>query len=241
MKPSQIFSFSHPGKRKAQEDTYYISSDCKFMAICDGVGGSLDGALASREIIGYISGLYESQYVNKGSISIREMIKEASNLLNQSGITLGVNISTTLALVYFGKENIILSHIGDTRIFYIKKFSNEYWVSKDHSFVQELYDAGILQTEFDMKVHPMKSRITKALTSYSQLENDDVELKSISKLDKGDLIVLCSDGVLETFTNDSFVNFFRNEKHELQILAKALESHCKEYSKDNNTCIIAEV
>ncbi|HMQ08887.1 MAG TPA: serine/threonine-protein phosphatase [Saprospiraceae bacterium] len=241
MKPSQIFSFSHPGKRKSQEDSFYISYDSRFMAICDGVGGSLDGGLASREIIGYLSNLYESQSINKNSISIRQMIKEASHLLNHSVITSGVNISTTLALVYFGDENIILSHIGDSRIFHIKKFSDEYWVSKDHSFVQELYDAGILQTEFDMKVHPMKSRITKALTSYSHLENDDIELKSISKLDKGDLIILCSDGVLETFTNDSFVDHFRNEKHELQILAKALESYCKQYSRDNNTCIIAEV
>ena len=54
-----------------------------------------------------------------------------------------------------------ITHVGDSRI-YINTDKKLYRLTKDHSFVQTLVDAGQL-TDAEMETHPRKNELTKAL------------------------------------------------------------------------------
>ncbi|MBK8844574.1 MAG: hypothetical protein IPO33_17950 [Saprospiraceae bacterium] len=57
-----------------------------------------------------------------------------------------INTATTLVCLYIHKDKAYHCHVGDSKLFYISR-NKEIWnVTKDHSVVQELFDAGVLET-----------------------------------------------------------------------------------------------
>jgi len=69
-------------------------------------------------------------------------------------------------------------------------------VTKDHSEVQELVDAGIITPEQAM-THPQKNVITRVLGYYRDAAVDSHRLK----LYQEDFVLLCSDGLWEVLTD----------------------------------------
>jgi serine/threonine protein phosphatase PrpC len=67
--------------------------------------------------------------------------------------------------------------------------------------------------------------------------DDDIQVKCIPNIKKGDIFILCSDGVLENMTSDDLVEIFSNSKLTFEENFKVLQNICTQYSKDNNTAI----
>lgn len=235
----KIYNFHNQGKRPYQEDSYHIDSDRNLFIICDGVGGSQAGSTASQETISKIVSSFEQvDYVMDEQLLetiILDVQKHLSNLSENNQSLKGMG--TTLILFYLYQGKGYVAHLGDSRLYYIPYNKEEYWVTKDHSFVQELFDEGLLKDEISMRNHPFKNRITKALTSSQILEQGDPSIKILDNFNAGDLLVMASDGALESYTSEEFVSFFRAKDKSLDLKWSIFQKVCFENSKDNNTSI----
>jgi protein phosphatase len=98
-------------------------------------------------------------------------------------------MATTAAAVLLNKGKPVVAHVGDSRV-YLWRGGKLTQVTQDHSWVTEQVRAGVL-TEADARHHPWRHVVTRALSG-----GDDPEVE-ISELDvqKGDRILLCSDGL----------------------------------------------
>lgn len=233
-----VDSFQHIGTRKVQQDRFFSHPDNSVFAVCDGVGGSQDGGLAADQVIQSIKERYQKKDTPFSPNQLKEILLAASNDLvgyakkNDVG-----TIATTLAMIAFEGTTAISCHIGDSKIFHIQS-RNKYWYSKDHSVVQELFDSGVLSSEDEMLHHPMRNRITKALTSKEVLNKNEVKINLHRNIQQGDIFILCTDGALETFTPSNVVELFTNTDITLESRWDYFKENCLLNSKDNCTCII---
>ena len=179
-----IKHFQTIGKKATQEDAFYISTDHRLFVICDGVGGRHHGDLASQSIVNELTRHYESPVSQKRTFG---QIKKYLNASLQKLETLSDDqnelkgISTTLALLYIKDDQYHTAHIGDSRIILLSSTNTSFWSTKDHSVVQELYDAGVLKSEMDMRTHPYRNRITRAITA-SESSLEDITFQSTPKV-----------------------------------------------------------
>ena len=243
-------SFTHPGQRQYQEDYFYDNIAGQGLYIlCDGVGGAAKGAEASQLVTRTICEMVEDKGVLPiGKAVVHQLITAASTALKKKVEEMpgADGMGTTLTMVFFHEAGATLAHIGDSRIYYIKPESGKYWRTKDHSQVQELFDAGILKSEAAMATHPMNNRITRALQGKIEEGNlgekkVTAEVINIDNLEEGDLFFMCSDGVLEAYLLDSFIDILTNSELELEERLAKIKLTCAEKSKDNNTAILIEV
>jgi len=98
-------------------------------------------------------------------------------------------MGTTLEICLIYNNRAYIGHIGDSRIYRIRRGIIRR-ITTDHSYVQELVNDGTITKEeaFD---HPKKNMLTKALGCGLPVE-PDIMVKNFLK---NDIIVMCSDGL----------------------------------------------
>lgn len=226
------------GKKSTQEDAFYISEDNKMFVVCDGVGGHVNGELASNEIVNNLQAQYESACLNNTVVDLAKMVENAIISLNEKAVMDSrlIGSSTTLAILYFENERQALSvHIGDTRVILLRGNGTEYWATKDHSIVQELFDAGVLKTEDQMRAHPYKNRITRAITAGKEFSSD-LCIQQVPAMERKDCFVVCSDGLLENYTNSDLQKLY--DSNDSSAMPDILRDECEQNSKDNTTVMV---
>ena len=226
------------GKKANQEDAYFYSQDHSLFVVCDGVGGRNGGEVASRTIVENIRKQYVSIADKKIDLTlINDMIRSAIEDLNEISTEQDTldGMSTTLALLYVSNGRAYTAHIGDSRIRKLNQSNKEIWSTKDHSIVQELFDAGVLNSESDMQKHPYRNRITKAIVA-NNTKLSDVVFDEIPTIDNNDIFIVCSDGLLEHYTNNSLLDAFA--KRDFEDVFFDMKMTCEKNSRDNSTVII---
>jgi protein phosphatase/serine/threonine-protein phosphatase Stp1 len=108
-------------------------------------------------------------------------------------------------------------------------------VSHDHSFVQELVDAGAI-TPIEAVNHPRANVITRALGAQSETVNLD---KTTDRLRSGDRFLLCSDGVSKTLAEHEIARLLADGANApaTQMITAALEGQ----ADDNITAVVIDV
>lgn len=167
--------------------------------VCDGMGGYVGGAkaseIATKNIIEYFSREPDSVPQN----ALRAAL-EFANI--QIYGTAQVNpelkgMGTTCTVLVENGGLVYIAHVGDSRI-YISTDKKLYRLTKDHSYVQSLVDAGQI-TDAQMETHPRKNELTKALGI-----SEDVKVEVASQpifAKKGDKFLLCTDGLCGLITD----------------------------------------
>jgi protein phosphatase len=107
-----------------------------------------------------------------------------------------------------------VAHLGDSRCYIINNRETTQ-VTRDHSEVQEMVDAGLITAEQAM-AHPQKNVITRVLGYYRDVAVDSHHLK----LYQEDNVLLCSDGLWEVLTDRAI--------SEVVLAAAGPESACLE-------------
>jgi serine/threonine protein phosphatase PrpC len=81
------------------------------------------------------------------------------------------------------------THIGDSRL-YLVRDAHILHRTRDHTVVQELFDAGRIREEA-ITTHPERNRLLQCLGGYQTPTPDPI---SQERLAKNDVVLLCSDG-----------------------------------------------
>lgn len=237
-----VQSFQHIGKRNRQEDSFYIDQTKGLYIVCDGIGGYEKGDLTSKLVISFIV-----QYLNNISIKpicincIINAIKYAQtqlNKTNQKEITL-TKSGTTIALLLYQNNSAITAHLGDSRIMFLKNKSANYWTTKDHSLVQELFDANILRTEDEMLKHPMKNKITNAIYTGQDANLVQVTTHELYNIGSKDKFILFTDGILEAITVNDLISIIMNNSLEYSI--QSIADKVIKDAVDNSTIVLLEI
>lgn len=230
----KICTFQFIGSKKEQEDYFRISDDSSFFVLCDGVGGSDSGIEASQYVANRLIELYESDSIE--GFQLQYAIKLVSAELN--AIYTKRKIATTLVAMQLKKGNGYVAAVGDSKLFYHHINSDRSWISRDDSLVQDLRDIGVLKSEEDMRNHPFKNKITKALNSTNVLTS--VMVNEISNVRMGDLFFLCSDGAIENILSHQVIKLFSKRVLTFEEKSKHLEILASD-SIDNSTGILVEI
>lgn len=211
----------------------------KLFIVCDGVGGRSKGEEASRIVCESISDYVLSGLHKKSALEIIKCAIDYSLTCMQDYATAhseARQMSTTLALTYLQKKQIIVAWCGDSRVYHIRN-GKILWKSQDHSLVQQLIDLGELSLE-DSKNYPHKNIITRSLNP--QRENSIADIHLISDYKSGDYLFLCTDGVLETI-GDEILCTLLSSKVENPDKKEVLLSYAQDRTKDNYSMYLLQL
>lgn len=196
--------------RKENQDAYAIDTQAEnghtVCVVCDGMGGTTGGQLASRIAVStYMDELKKILTREMTPEQLREASSYATALANQA-IRVEAqksetchDMGTTLVSAISYAEGAVISNVGDSRAYHL---SNDgiVRVTKDHSVVENMVDRGDI-TEEEARRHPNKNLITRALGPDVNAVCDGY----ITPMQKGDYILLCSDGLVDTVTDQEML------------------------------------
>ena len=174
--------------------------------VCDGMGGAAGGKLASR--IAVDTFMTEMQKVLRRDMT-PEQLREASSyavVLANRAIRDAAEASvdcrgmgTTLVSAVSYDGGAVLSNVGDSRAYHITADGIQR-VTKDHSLVESMVDRGDITAE-EARHHPNRNLITRALGPDMSALSDEY----ICPLEPGDFLLLCSDGLVDTVTDQEML------------------------------------
>jgi serine/threonine protein phosphatase PrpC len=183
---------SHVGKvRKVNEDSCLDRPDLGLWVVADGMGGHDAGDVASRLVVETLGTVAMPTDAGSFIAEVRARLNEANGRLiaeaeqRGDGALIG---STVVAMLCFGAFFACL-WAGDSRLYRLRDGRFEQ-LTRDHSQVQEMVDAGILAPGA-AEHHPMANVVTRAVGASAELALD----KLTDRLATDDVFLLCSDGL----------------------------------------------
>ncbi|MCD8264817.1 MAG: protein phosphatase 2C domain-containing protein [Tannerellaceae bacterium] len=208
-----------------------VTASDQFFLVCDGVGGAQKGeiasALASESFQTYFSTFLEGQptpeFINK-ALCYTEARFDGYIAEHPEASGMG----TTLCLAMLGQQGVTIAHIGDSRI-YLFREGKIIYRTEDHSLVNSLVKLGQI-TPDEALFHPQKNVILRAIQGSGQPTEADVVL--LEDLQAGDYLFLCTDGILEHFTDEKLSNLF-NGTLGVEEIKSILMNTCYNRTRDN--------
>lgn len=218
------------------------------LAVADGMGGMNAGEVASQIAIDTVKYFFscgkitkkiaekDSQrqaYLEKIIVAADEQIKHmASEREDRRGM------GSTLILLWLFEDRMTISWIGDSRAYRYNPNIGIQPLSKDHSYVQELVDKGVITYEqsFD---HPQGNIITKSLGDPSKKAQPE---SRHFKVYDGDILMLCSDGLSGVLRDSEIEQVMHNNNESIEQCQERLWYAAKEAEwYDNVTTLLCKV
>ena len=231
--------------RRQNQDAYGVDTNDStgqvVCVVCDGMGGPAGGDIASRIAVdAFLRSVREHLRPGMAPEQIREVSSYAASVAN-SAIRQEVEhraeyrgMGTTLVAAVSYDEGVVVSNVGDSRAYLIQPGGIRR-VSKDHSLVEHLVEMGDI-TEAEARTHPKRNYITRALGPEESALCDGF----IVPMDQGDFILLCTDGLVETVTDQQMYEEVRAATDMDQCLQRLLEISKGNGAADNVTAVLMQ-
>ena len=213
VKHYEIGNATDVGKVRRVNEDYYGTRDTlngEVVVVCDGMGGHAGGETASRLAVESIIASLNSKHSVDPLNALNEALIYANKVIldyaHEHPELKGMG-STCVALLL--KDNFVyFAHVGDSRIYLYSK-NNLQQLTKDHSFVQSLIDAGAISLQ-DAESHPRKNEITNAL-GLERMQPPSLCQKPY-KPRQGDIMLLCTDGLTGMVSDAQIQELLASEK-----------------------------
>lgn len=218
--------------RTHNEDSYLVQSP--LFCVCDGMGGHAAGEVASSLAVETIARLapHEADPARLAAAveaANAAIIEAADNGLGKPGM------GCTATVAYIEGTSLAIAHVGDSRAYLLHE-GTLIRVTHDHSYVEELVDAGEITAD-EARVHPNRSVITRALGSDPAMYADHFQLN----IEEGDRLILCSDG-LSSMVPDADIEAIAMQSPTAQLCVDNLvDAALAAGGGDNVTVVVADV
>lgn len=174
------------------------------LIVADGMGGHAAGEVASRMAVEEFAARFNAECALFASASdsdysslckvvltdVNYMVWEAAKAPGQIGM------GTTFTAAVLRAQKLFVCHVGDSRAYLLREGVLSQ-VTKDHSWVEDAVDAGILTRE-EARIHPNSNVITRAIGLDEIVQVDLV----VEELNPGDTLMMCSDGLNSMVSDD---------------------------------------
>ena len=151
-------------------------------------------------------------------------------------------MGTTLAFLCLNDKQAFMAHIGDSRIYHLRKNDKGevsiLYKSSDHSLVNELLKAEVI-TEEEAINHPKKNIITRVIQP-NMKRRCIAEIHMTCDVQAGDRFFICSDGILESLTDDRLCAIISKDNNEEAII-NTIKDLCEKHSRDNYSAWLVPV
>ena len=167
----------------------------------------------------------------------RDAITRANKIIYQTARSQAEceGMGTTVVAALFYDNKISIAHVGDSRL-YRQRGSTISQVTMDHSLLQELVDRGFYSPEEAQRA-ANKNYVTRALGVEPQVE---VEVQE-HPVDKGDIFILCSDGLSDMVEDEDIRLTISTFGANLDTVAKQLIQLANENGgRDNVSVVLAQ-
>ena len=237
----KAYAKSDVGKvREINEDAFYISNsldEVQLYMLADGMGGYNGGEIASKLAIQSAKNYIENNFkeIEKDKDSIIQLIGSSIEYANmvvyekakENKELSGLGTTLEVCLIYNNKAYI--GHIGDSRIYRIRKdFIRK--LTQDHSYVQKLVKDGTITKE-EAEKHPKKNMLMKALGCNAFVE-PDVMVKGFLK---DDILIMNSDGLTNLVSQEEI---FKEAKKNIEQATKNLVQMANDNGGYDNITVI---
>ncbi len=211
------------------------SEETALFAICDGMGGYENGEVASYTTVSRIPKLKSALKLFDFSTAITRWVEETNAAVNDATRDGGC----TLALLYYQSENVHIAHIGDSRIYRFHQ-GKLVRMTKDHSRMQVLLDAGII-TEKEAETYPQRHVITRAL-GMDEEENGKCmpTVHEPVPVEDQDRYIICSDGVTDMLSDDRIENLLSHSQTVFECADSVYRAALDAGGRDNTSVIAIE-
>ena len=222
--------------RVAQDEVLQLGSLGMLMVVADGMGGMNAGEVASQIAIDTVKSAFKAESLTDSVIAtsqtrqkyLEQVIKQADRNIKSEARKDNSHegMGSTIIMAWLFNDELSISWCGDSRAYIFNEKSGIRLISQDHSYVQELVNKGLLTYDqtFD---HPQNNIITRSLGDPTK--DARPESKTL-KVGKGDIILLCSDGLSGVLrdrkTYDSNGQLFPEEN--IEDIIRAHSSSMKE-------------
>lgn len=216
------------------------------LAVSDGCGGRFGGDVSSAMAVEIIRNMLTGEIPNlEKSFFDKELVEQlyhatiyANGRIYYEGRTNPDynSMGSTLTATAISPKTVDFVQVGDSRGYLIRK-GKIYQITKDQSLVNQLIDAGQISPE-EAETHAFKNVILQAL-------GGNVEIVPIATRlipNKGDILLLCSDGLSNEVKNDELLQIVLNNLDDLKNACKMLIQKASEHGgHDNITAILAKL
>jgi protein phosphatase len=251
---------THPGMTgKNNEDNFAVSAHVistmnptpsVFAIVSDGIGGHKAGEVASELVVNLISADVEKRDGGHPLAVFENSFYRASEAIFQKAEqdSRYKGMGATAACAWVIGQQLYIAYAGDSRVYLIREQQIKQ-LSRDHTWVQEALEKGILDPGAGIKNHPNLHVIRRYLGSYEPPEPDLRLFLQPNENDKharnnqgmiltpGDIILLCSDGLTDLVSDGEILNLLYGRT--LQQSAQALiDLACERGGYDNITVVM---
>jgi serine/threonine-protein phosphatase Stp1 len=223
---------THAGAvRSHNEDSYVDRPDLGLWAVADGAGGHQAGDVASRIITDALKAVPLGLSATALLAEVRHRLAYSHNILLAEAARRGrhAKLVSTIVVLLARDDYYACLWAGDSRA-YLLRGGRFRQLTRDHSLVQELFDAGAISAAEALH-HPSANIITHAIGA------DELELDKVTdRLLPGDRFLLCSDGLFKTVPEPELVRILAAED---DLPAERLLRVALEHQADDNVTALA--
>nr|MBP3598148.1 Stp1/IreP family PP2C-type Ser/Thr phosphatase [Eubacterium sp.] len=239
----QTFSITDTGRtRNANQDYVFceenaIGSFPNLFIVADGMGGHNAGDTASRMCVEeVVSQIEKSTKVTPIGI-FEHAVAVANEKVYQASMSDAAleGMGTTIVATVVLGDTAYIINVGDSRLYAYKDKLRQ--VTIDHSLVEEMVQSGKIQKE-DMRTHPNKNIITRALGTNGSVKADCFEIE----VSEGDVLLLCSDGLSNMLEDDRIQEIIEMYKDDMKAAGECLVKEANEAGgKDNISVVLVHI
>ncbi|WP_298586153.1 PP2C family serine/threonine-protein phosphatase [uncultured Megasphaera sp.] len=221
------------GQRISFEETSQAVIDHGFVAVADGVGGNYGGADAASFVCQSVSNIDEPSKILFQRINHLLIEKSSSNY--------AYNMATTFSGIYMApdKADLIVFHVGNTRIYAIQAGKYLRQITEDDTVVQHLIKTGKL-TEEEAENYSARNEITACFGGGKEtlLQMDEIHLRD--KVPKQ--LLLTSDGIHEYLSIDEMETILAGvDDDKIKLVKTMVEQAIVNGSQDDCTAIFVDL
>ena len=238
------YAATNPGKiRKNNEDSFFSTEyeNYGIYILADGMGGYQGGEEASRIAVETAYSCFKKAIDKEElqtSLEIKEKIKDIIARVNKKILLVASkseelkNMGTTMVVAITKDDIVYYSSVGDSRMYLLRKNEILSQVTVDDTFINKLISDGVI-TQEEAEKHPQRHVLTKAVGIAKKIETEENEIQ----LEKGDVLLLCSDGVTNMVDEKNIERILKNSKNSdtaIDLIAEANNNG----GQDNITAVV---
>ena len=231
--------------RGNNEDSFGFDADQHLYVVCDGMGGSAAGEVASGMAVRALIETFEAiapqpdlngpvlatEYrllyaIHQANLAVRDAAANDSALHN---------MGTTLVCACLDEKRLLVGNVGDSRAYLVRDGVCSQ-ITLDHSMLDEQLRQGLITAEM-AAASPLQSVITRAIGVADAVEPD----LFAAELKQKDMFLLTSDG-LTRYVKPEEIADLASPDVELATICQSLIQHAKQRGgADNITCMMLRV
>lgn len=208
----------------------------RLFAVADGMGGHAAGEVAARVAV---ETLQEVPITSSDELLARVYAANEAifaRSYSESGMRgMGTTLCTVALVTHEGAERLFVTNVGDSRV-YVLQDGQLRQITRDHSFVEDLVDAGEITHE-EARTHPNRNIVTRALGIEPYVEVDSWELYPFT----GDRYLLCSDGLYNEVDDRHLAEALRTIENPQECADVLVRLANEGGGRDNITVLVVDV